>query len=592
MYGPTETTVWSLIHRVHSGSGVVPIGRPIANTKIYVLDAHGAPAPVGVTGKLYISGEGLALGYNNRPELTSEKFVVSPLPECGGERIYDTGDLARCQADGCVEWQGRADNQVKIRGYRIELEEIESVLRRHKGVSEAVVVVRTGSLLAGHSGDDRRLAAYLLPSGPAVPSSSDIRRHTARFLPDYMVPSAFIFLDTLPLTPNGKVDRNAMPEPDAASHRDSGRETIGPNSPLEATLLRIFEQVLTVSPLSVTDDFFESGGNSLLAYQLVSGIVRHTGHDIPLAALFQAPTVRKLARKLEDRTYDDAWSALVELRKGNGSGAEPLFCTHWLDAELFTFHRIASLLRDDRPVYGLQATAPESPESPIIGIKAMAAAYARQIRSCYPHGPYNLAGSCLGGVVAFETARQLVAAGERVGLLILIDAFMPGPLQYLHTRPYLLEQMDRYCGEFLLSPAAAMKRWARESVTRLAGTVRGQGTYSRVSGRLRKLSAEAEERYRPEPYSGKVTLLICSDGPSRAYEDRRLGWAAVADGGFEVHVVPGNHSTMEQEPNIQVIAERIQRCFDASSDLKAVNTSVAAAGVVLPRRLRFQEETK
>jgi thioesterase domain-containing protein/acyl carrier protein len=560
MYGPTETTIWSLIARVHPGSGAVPIGRPIANTTVHILDAQGQPVPAGVPGKLYIGGEGVALGYKNRPQLTSQMFIANPLPEHGGERIYDTGDLASYRADGSIEWLGRVDRQVKIHGHRIEPEEIESVLIQHTGVSGAVVAVRA------RADNDKRLIAYILPAGSLVPSSSEMRSHCETFLPDYMVPSAFLFVDAFPMTPNGKVDRNALPEPDRVLRRGSlpehsGRETIPPRTPLETTLLRIFEQILMAGPVCVTDDFFDSGGTSLLAAQLVLSIEKQTGHNLPVAALFQASTVRQLAQMLQSRSYVTAWSPLVELRRG-GSGADPLFCIHWLDAKLVTFHKIASLLREDRTVYGLQPHSRDGTAEPPHSIKEMAAVYLREIRLCRPHGPYHLAGSCLGGVVAFEIAQQLIAAGEQVELLLLIDAFMPGPLQYLHKRPYLVEQVDQYAGEFLLSPFAALKRWLQESAVRITVRVRGNSSSVRPAHPLRQITRRAEAEYRPRPYSGKITLLICSDASCRAYEDRRLAWSSVAAGGFEVYVVPGNHSTMEQEPNIQVIGEQLQRCFD------------------------------
>jgi amino acid adenylation domain-containing protein len=561
MYGPTETTVWSVLARVRSErGGPVPIGRPIANTTVYVLDAQGRPAPPGIAGKLYIGGKGLARGYKNRPELTAQTFIANPLTECGGERIYSTGDLARYHADGQLECLGRLDGQVKIRGHRIEMGDIESALRRHKGVREAVVAVR-GDPARGNAVEDKRLVAWMLPTGGGSPSFSEIKEHAGSLLPAYMVPSAFVFLEAFPMTPNGKVDRNALPLPDPAV-RTSGGETVTPQTPLEATILRIFKNLLGISRAGVTDNFFDLGGHSLLAMRLVTQIEKETGHSIPVATLFQAPTVQQLARKLQDRTYTAAWSPLVELRKGGGSDRPPLFCIHWLDAKLVTFQKIASLLRDDRPVYGLQPKGLDGRENPPRTIKELATVYLREIRAVHPHGPYHLAGSCLGGVVAFEIAQQLIAEGEQVGLLLLIDAFMPGPLEYLHHRPQFVEYADWYFGEFLLSPLAAIKRWLHESVVRFLGRHREAGFSVRSSDRLRKVNLKAGASYQPRPYPGKVTLLMCSDGPFRTYEDRRLAWSSVAEGGFEVHVVPGNHETMEKEPNIHVLGEQFQRSFD------------------------------
>ena len=328
---------------------------------------------------------------------------------------------------------------------------------------------------------------------------------------------------------------------------------------------------MRVSPLGVDDDFFDAGGHSLLATRLVTRIENETGHNIPVATLFQAPTVRKLARALENCTYAAAWSPLVELRKPEGGDNQPpLFCIHWLDAKLVTFQKIASLLPFGRPVYGLQPEGLAGRENPPETIPQLASVYKREIQAVRPHGPYHLTGSCLGGVVAFEIAQQLIAEGEEVGLLVLIDAYMPGRLEYLHDRPNMIEYPDWYFGEFLLSPAAAIKRWLHESSIRLAGKRRDAGFTARAANRLRKVSKKAAETYMPKSHPGKINLLMCSDGPSRTYEDRRLAWSSVADGGLQIRIVPGNHESMEQEPNIRVLAAEVQRCFDLSESLPAV----------------------
>ena len=576
MYGPTETTVWSLIARVELGAGPVPIGRPIANTTAYLLDASGKPVPQGAIGTLHIGGKGLARGYKGRPELTGQHFISRSDEGCGDERIYNTGDLARSRADGSLEFLGRLDSQVKIRGYRVELGEIESALRQHEGVSDAFVAMHGSGI------DEQRLVAYVVANKPGVASASNLRQHARAKLPAYMLPSAFVILDALPLTPNGKVDRKALPAPGAAAWA-SGREKIAPKKSIEATLQQIFEELLDVSPVSVTDDFFELGGHSLIAVRLVARIEKETGHNIPVTTLLQAPTVEKLAREIENRTYTAAWSSLVELREGNPA-AEPLFCIHWLGAKLVTFQQIAAMLRDDRPVYGLQPRGLDGSENPLGTVTEIAAEYVRAIRGRRAHGPYHLAGSCLGGVVAFEVAQQLIAEGEKVGLLLIIDASMPGPLKYLHERTGTTEWLDWYFGEFLLSPSRALKRWWQEAADRLFG---GQedGSSSRAAERVRAVVHQAASLYRPMLYPGKVTLMMCSDGPVRAYEDRRLAWSSVAEGGLEIHIVPGNHGTMEKEPNIRVLGKHFQSCFDRWGASQPAPILVAEAlGQLFPAR--------
>ena len=298
MYGPTETTVWSVITKVSSGDGPVPIGLPIANTTVYVLDENNRPAPAGAIGKLYIGGHGLALGYQNRPDLTALKFVQNLLPGEGGERLYDTGDLARYRADGLLEWRGRSDSQVKIQGYRIELEEIESVLRQHTAIRDAVVTTRA------NGADDKRLIAFIIPASRGGPSNSEVKRHCQQLLPAYMVPAVVVAIDALPPTVNGKLDRDALLAENAAVLQPSMGNRRTPGNPMEAILLRLFEELLLVGPIGTTDSFLELGGNSLLAAQLASRIEQETGHAVPPAVLFQAPSVEQLALKLEDRTYN------------------------------------------------------------------------------------------------------------------------------------------------------------------------------------------------------------------------------------------------------------------------------------------------
>ena len=565
MYGPTETTVWSLLGRVETEPGPVPVGRPIANTTIYILDSFGRPVPCGVTGRLFIGGQGLARGYRNLPELTARSFAANPLPECRPERIYHTGDLARYRSDGQVEFLGRADGQVKIRGFRIETGEIESVLRRHDAVRDAVVVVR------GTSEADKQLVAWLLPSESDVQPAAEVRRHAANHLPAYMVPGTIRFLDEFPLTPNGKIDRRALAA-SAAAVLPPPSEAAAPQTPLESALIRIFEDLFGFAPISVTDNFFDLGGHSLLAARLVTSIEKETGHDIPVTALFEAPTVRELAQTIADSTYNLA-SPLVRFNPGEGDDGNPLFCIHWLDAKLVTFQNITALLRQDRPFYGLLAQLPEEESNSIRTIEEMATVYLREIRRQRPHGPYHLVGSCLGGVVAFEIAQQLIAAGEEVGLLLMIDAWMPGELHYLHKRNSKVLYVDRYLGEFLLSPVKAVKRWTREMIRRRFGFRPDRGS-SPAMKRIAELSMAAAVAYRPRHYPGKITLFVCSDASYRAYEDRRMAWFSVAGQGLELHVVPGNHTTMEQDPHVRVLAAQLQKCFDR---LRLESPAVSAA---------------
>ncbi len=296
MYGPTETTIWSAVHRLESGQGSVSIGRPIANTQIYILDQAFRPVPVGVAGQLHIGGAGLSRGYLKRSQLTAEKFVPDPFSQEPGARLYKTGDLCRWRADGNLEFLGRLDHQVKIRGHRIELGEIESALLAHDQVREAVVLAREDQP------GDKRLVAYAAPSAETAVSPTDLREHLQAGLPPYMLPSAFVVLESLPLTPNGKLDRKALPAPDGHPQLDD--QYVPPRSPVEEQLCAIWQEVLHLERVGVQDNFFRLGGHSLLATQVISRVRGAFQVELPMAALFACPTVTALAQALQRR-----WSA-------------------------------------------------------------------------------------------------------------------------------------------------------------------------------------------------------------------------------------------------------------------------------------------
>ena len=410
LYGPTETTVWSTVARMRAGERPITIGRPIDHTQIYLCDEAGALVPPGAVGELCIGGRGLARGYLHRDELTRERFVESPHAP-PGERIYRTGDLARWLPHGGLECLGRIDHQVKIRGFRIELGEIESCLRGAAGVREAVVVAHTPE------GGEPRLVAYFV--GPDAPLGT-LEASVRASLPAYMHPSVFVRMDELPLNTNGKIDRKRLPPPAAERlERKAGR---APRSDAETRMLALFVEILALADAPVDRDFFSLGGDSVRAVALRQRIEEEFGVLLPMAALFDTPTVERLVAQLGASAETTA-PLVVELRKGR-VGAPPLLCLMGVTL----FRELALALEDDRPVFGLHipwliAGAPPR-------LEEIAEGYTRLVLERFPEGPYHLAGLCFGGVLAVEVARQLAAAGHAVGAVVLFDAPLPRGLRY------------------------------------------------------------------------------------------------------------------------------------------------------------------
>lgn len=422
MYGITETTVHvsylELDKSSVSQAGSSLIGRPIPDLRVYVLDSSLQPVPPGVIGEMYVAGAGLAQGYWGRPDLTSERFVADPYGP-PGTRMYRTGDLAKRLANGTLDYLGRGDQQVKIRGFRIELGEIEAVLAGYPGVEQVAVIAREDQP------GDKRLAAYIVPGSEAAIIPTELRRHAASLLPEYMVPAAMIQLDALPLTSNGKLDRKALPAPEFTLSPD-GR---GPRTPQEEVLCDLFAEVLGLPRVSIDDGFFELGGHSLLAVRLMSRIRETMGRELGIGLLFEAPTVAGLIEKLYSDQSHSALQVLLPLRT---EGKEiPLFCVHPAGGLSWCYAGLMKHLGMDYPIYGLQARGIAEAEQYPRTLEEMTDDYIAQIRTVQPKGPYRLLGWSFGGNVAQAMAVQLQREGEEVAFLAMLDAF---PSHYLPLR--------------------------------------------------------------------------------------------------------------------------------------------------------------
>ncbi|HJX26949.1 MAG TPA: thioesterase domain-containing protein, partial [Thermoanaerobaculia bacterium] len=508
-YGPSEAAVTATAWLVTPGSGerIVPIGRPVSNVRVYILDGAAEPLPAGVPGELCIGGIGVARGYGGRPDLTAGRFRPDPFSEAGA-RLYRTGDRARWRADGVLEFLGRVDRQVKVRGFRIEPGEIEAVLARHPLIRDVAVAARRAG--AG----DLRLAAYAVARQPVSPE--DLRAWLAARLPEPMLPASWIFLETLPRTPNGKVDLAALPEPERVLSVD-GQDRVAPRDALEMELAAIWEELLDLRPVGVRDDFFALGGHSLLVLRLLARIEKRLGRTLSPAALFAAPTIEKLAALLGEGEAKGTSGPLVRLHPHGDK--PPLVLVHAAAGTVTAYAEVARRLEEadpHRPVWALQASSP-LPES----LEELAAGHVSALREAWPAGPYLLAGWSFGGVVAFEMARQLRAAGAEVALLALVDTRAPGVLDIPRDLPSLLATFAADQG---LPPDLDLAD--QEALRPLFETFREH---------LGLLAA-----YRPASYPGRIVLFRAADNPVPAPPD--LGWEPLVAGELGIRPVPGDHA--------------------------------------------------
>ncbi|MBN3989151.1 MAG: amino acid adenylation domain-containing protein [Nostoc sp. NMS2] len=607
-YGPTEATVWSTVAEISTMSEKPPIGRPIANTQIYILDKYLQPLPIGIIGELYISGEGLAQGYLNRPELTIEKFIPNPFSDKKGARLYKTGDLARYRTDGNIEFLGRIDNQVKIRGFRIELLEIETVLSQHQSVQKAVVIVKEN--VSG----DKYLVAYIVPNIETQNFTSLLRKFLKEKLPEYMIPKAFVILDSLPLTVNGKVDRYVLTALNTPTSHSMDKAFIAPRTATESTLAKIWAEVLNIEGVGIYDNFFDLGGNSLLTVQLMKQIYKHFERELPLSSLFLNPTIESLATALSSKADSLPWSPLVPIQPAGSSPA--LFCVHPIFGVVFPYYELAQNLGKNQPFYGLQPIGLDGKSSPLTRIEDMATHYIEALRTVQPKGPYFLGGWSFGGWVAFEMAQQLQNSGEEVALLAVLDTLapIPGNIPSLGSGfKFMLTTVARYIWPFFLDYfyliiAIAKNRinsltsgltnfniivqnsvW--ESLTRTLQTnlfshfiLKEDATVNIIpeESKLRLLSelairpmlrvfyanSQAVLNYVPQAYPKRINLFRTKVESSIAKEDPSLGWDQLTVGGTEIHHIPGNHLTMLRKPHIQILAAQLRACIEKAQNLK------------------------
>ena len=565
VYGPTENTTFTTTHSVESiaeTTATVPVGRPIANTRVYLLDGDLQPVPIGVVAELYAGGDGLARGYLNRPELTSERFVRDPFDADPSSRIYRTGDFARWLPDGSVDFVGRVDRQVKLRGFRIELQEIEAALAQHPDVGKSIVVAKQ------KVGGEKSLVGYVVPSNGNRPSSDALRNFLRAKLPDYMVPSAFGVLDSLPLTPNGKVDQAALPEPG----EEARPRFQGPRTAVERTIARIWQELLGVASITISDNFFDLGGHSLLAVQLIARLEKSFGKTLPVAALFQSPTIEQLAGLFTEDRREESWSCLIPVQE---NGAKLPFI--WVHGDSSTA-LLPEHLGSDRPLYAFEHQAQDGVAARHTRVDTIARHYIEELRTIRPHGPYLLGGYSFGAATAFEMAQQLARDGEEVPLLFMLDP--PGKLR--EPSPSARERLREHVVELgRLGPRGkvgyllrAIHMFGRQQYWRTRDAINasverlrwkaclGRGTLLPPSLRspyILDLYRHALRVYAPSRYSGRVLIFRRGTMPYRPPMD----WMDLTTCEIQVYDAAREHTDLTKEPHVSVWAARLRESLDA-----------------------------
>ena len=589
LYGSTECSSNALGYDTSRLLGTdrrVPVGTPLPNVRAYVLDGGQRPVPWGATGELCIGGECLATGYLHEEELTADAFIPDPFQS--GATLYRTGDLARIRHDGEIELVGRSDLQVKVRGFRVELGDIESALLAHPDVT------RCAAMLDDRDIERPRLVA-LVEAGDWT--TADLRTYLDDRLPSYMIPAQIMEVPELPLTPSGKIHREALRLPTRDTVSD--RLHVPPRDAVEADLVGIWEEVLGVSPIGVTDDFFELGGHSLLAVRMMDQIGKVLRQSLPIALLFQAPTVEGVADRIremeEEPRHANAWETVVPIQKGGDR--VPFFCIHDGAGGVFHFNYLARQMGRDLPFYGLQPQAWDFGRAGAPTIEGMAQHYIDAIRSVQAHGPFMIGGFCFGGIVALEVAQRLKAAGEEVGVLALIEPSRiaggrggdePGAPagsaasgRFARLKSKVKSKFVYAHGAELIDPdKVGTYRSPLEVVKlfRVALQVRFKRLVCRayllasrpIPRRYRnfyfktEVSRRAGIRYKARPYDGTIDLFLA--------RRHGLDWERLATGGTTIHKVPADetghtptHLEMLRDPWIEHVAQPLRAAIDTAS---------------------------
>jgi len=570
IYGPTETTVCAFLTKITKEDNPITIGKPVANTHAYLLDAEGNPVSEGEVGEIVIGGAGVSLGYLNRPALNAERFVADPYQE--GAKMYHSGDLGKLLPNGQVQCLGRSDNQVKVRGHRIELEEIEYVLKEISGVNSAVIDVQ-----------NHVLKAFVVPSNVNEKMNGQIsvwKDKMSAELPSYMIPQEFIFLDELPVSNSGKLDRKYLARLSEANALEL--EYTKPRTEAEQVVSDIWKEYLNLNELDIFSDFFDLGGHSLVAAKVMTEIEKKTGKRLPMAALFEHSTVEKLAGLLDMDEELMQWDSLVPIKpQGN---KPPVFMVHGAGLNVLNFNTLTKYIDKDQPMYGLQAKGLNDNEEILTSVEDIAAYYNKVIMDTQKAGPYAIAGYSFGGVIAYEMASQLIAKGEKVSMLGLFDTYRFPAYQYptkwgkrvgdirfftgqkIHTIKHMFGSVAGFkfrTNKYLAKFQKLLMRFNNNKPTPVDS----------ISPRIleiKQANNTAIAKYHLKPAPLKVDLFRAKQLDEYVHDEVYMGWKPFALEGIDIHEIPGDHYSIFSPPNDAVFAKVLQKVLDRNN---AVNKS-------------------
>jgi amino acid adenylation domain-containing protein len=565
MYGPTETTIWSLIKKISPQDKIITIGRPIANTEVYLLDEHLAEVPPGEVGEIYIGGTGVGRGYVNSPELTAKAFLPDTFSGRPGGRIYKTGDLGKLAGNGEIQCLGRIDHQIKIHGFRIETDEIEFKLRQLPYIKHALVVAQEDAL------NITRLIAYVVPSASMDEDRTEDnmalwRAELRKALPEYMLPSFYMVIAEIPLLASGKVNRKALPAPDIKSNRKHHAE---PQSEMESRLAALWSTHIGVPEIGTNDNFFELGGNSLVAVKVMLDIEKLTGKRLPVATLFQYPTVNDLASFIQRDALTRSLSSIIVPIKDSGAKL-PLYIIHGIGLNLLNLRSLALNMDTEQPVFGFQAVGLDGTgdKDALESMEEIAALYVRELLTHNPSGQYAIAGYSFGGFIAYEMAKQLKQMGKEVLMLGMIDTNIQIPTnQYTFVKKVFFKGIRQFAKlgfriRSILAKPAENIQYLKHYFSRSGHAVYGNEIESENMPPFMQEIAHkykrAFDKYRFRPLNVQIDLFKARERIFHIDDGRYQGWKKYALNGVNVYVTPGDHKHILSGSNVKILAMQMQ----------------------------------